>query len=796
MKKRVRRATNARPDARARGWTDRRAFTLMLLGLLPSIGLVMGSVGFWIADGERQDAISENRALFEQERNIAAITLQLFTVDAAMHAAAADPEDPVLGEIAAVERDRTIATLNEALSDSERIAADISKIVDQNPEEFQKLVEFGFGTAVEQLEQRDPGEPATLLWNAAIPAAANAMRDALVASSSDAAPLGALFDASLHDGQLAYVVSMARERSSLIGAQSGTAVAAATAEREAAWQRWKAASRVDGLIRSPFDAARGIALAEADVDPAAAYVESLLDGPGAAGFSSMFVDNVELGEEVFESAAMSYETVLAAYDDEFAQLASRRRLVAVLAVSMTAVSLLLVAVTRGEVRHRRRVEDAHSTAIAALDEESRHDPMTGLRNRRDFEMMLEAAVAKPQSDGPLAVVYLDLDRFKALNDVWGHSIGDQVLQIVAKRLRSTVRGVRFEVVRFGGDEFVMYANIPGITVAGAAELAEVFIGRIEQPIVVGDSRYEISATCGVTVAIPDSTAESLLLEADSALIVGKQNRRGAASGYNRSLNRTTDLIRQLPTAFDNEEINAYFQPILTAKGELSHFEALARWRRADGGFVPPDEFVPLLESFGLEGRLTETILRCVSELVHHERFPEHVRVYLNVSPHELEIAGFVNRLILSVAELGLDPQRLGVEITETAAISDPLLLGAHLARLREAGIEVAIDDFGSGYSPLGILFDLPIDIVKLDRSLVSGVHRDQPRAALTAGLIEALHAHGIRIVAEGVEVIEEHLWLEARGVDYVQGFRYSKPVTARKVLDSEWKLRTRGDLAA
>ena len=210
-------------------------------------------------------------------------------------------------------------------------------------------------------------------------------------------------------------------------------------------------------------------------------------------------------------------------------------------------------------------------------------------------------------------------------------------------------------------------------------------------------------------------------------------------------------------------------------GELSHFEALARWQRSDGSFVSPAEFVPLLESFGLASGLTDATMEQIALLLALPGVPQNVDVFMNVSPRELEISTFATRILELVKTHRLDPSRIGIEITETAAIRDPLLLGAHLRTLREAGMKVAIDDFGSGYSPLGLLFDLPIDIVKIDRSMISNIDEDSARSAIVAGIISGLSEHGISIVAEGVEREEELDWLRSAGVDYVQGFLTGRP---------------------
>ena len=498
-----------------------------------------------------------------------------------------------------------------------------------------------------------------------------------------------------------------------------------------------------------------------------------------AGF---LAQSVELSNRSLIDSQASADELTAQFESELVRLQLRRAGGVAIAAVMAALSLLLVAITWSEIRHRRRVERAHADAIDELDTKARRDPMTGLWNRRQAEERLADALIRQDIDGHVMLAYLDLDRFKALNDVWGHAVGDQILGIVAARL-GNANDQAFEVIRFGGDEFVAYANIPDATLERATELANRMIDRIAQPILISGKTYEISATVGVTVSVPESTPESLLLEADSSLILAKQTTRGSANGYDRSLNRSTQLVRELPAALESGDITAHFQPVFdVANGELSHFEALARWQRPDGTYVSPGEFVPLLESFGLASGLTEAIVDQIGTLLNLPTLPEHIDVFMNVSPRELEISTFATRILELIETRGIDPTRVGIEITETAAISDPLMLGAHLRTLREAGMQVAIDDFGSGYSPLGLLFDLPIDIVKIDRSMISNVDQDSARAAIVGGIIRGLREHGIAIVAEGVEREAELEWLRGADVDLVQGFLTGRP-TPRLELD-------------
>lgn len=470
-------------------------------------------------------------------------------------------------------------------------------------------------------------------------------------------------------------------------------------------------------------------------------------------------------------------------DDRRSELDSvtqRRWLNAIWSLFALGLAALLFSVTRGEVAHRRSVEEAHDEALQSLITKSERDPLTGLWNRLRPEAALPDLLKA--AEHPVVLAYIDLDRFKPLNDVWGHEVGDAVLKEVAKRLHAIVPS-HFDVVRFGGDEFVVFGEMPNADAAMVEKFGRGLAATIARPMSFERYTIPIEATVGLTMANEKSTASELLLEADAALIAGQLNQRGSSLFYDREFRRDTTLVRALPDAMRSGELSCFFQPeYALASGRVTGIEALVRWHRGDE-VISPAEFVPLAESFGLMERLTRVVLASVAAIQAEPTLPADCRVWMNVSPVELETKDFALRLVREALRAGVDVRRLGVEITETAAISDPEHLGAELRQLRDAGIRVAIDDFGNGYSPLGHLRDLPFDVLKLDRSMITDVDSQSDLQVIVRGIIEMMSELGVEVVAEGVERIEELEWVRDAGADVAQGFLYARPMPQSEVLD-------------
>ncbi len=770
-------SASSRSERRPR---ETRAILMLVLGLLPALGLLLVGVMLWSSDGETLSSLERNQNLFEQQNRLLQLTASISAADATMYAASLHPDNDQLLELAETERRHALLGVNDAIANTDAIVEGIAELLEQDAASLRDLIGATFDNAQRSLDSQVAGEPLSAGWLLSVSALPSSLRAGWEATDAGEIADDSSFQWDTYRALGDYTVSVSTERAAIIGTPAEpTSVGVASNNRSAVFAEFANISEVLGIVGMERSATF---LDDSGLDPGAAIAADLSDTSDIDDWANALSASVRLSNQALMDSQAGADRLADVFESELARLQLRRAGGVAIAAFMGALSLLLVAVTSSEIRHRRRVERAHADAISELDTKARRDPMTGLWNRRQAEERIAEALQRQRRDGPVVLAYLDLDRFKALNDVWGHAVGDQILGIVAARLGNAA-DQRFEVIRFGGDEFVAHANMVGATLEDATELASGMIERIAQPILISGKMYEISATVGVTVSVPESTPESLLLEADSSLILAKQTTRGSANGYDRSLNRSTQLVRELPVALEAGDIISHFQPIFSVStGELSHFEALARWQRPDRTFVSPGEFVPLLESFGLASGLTEATVEQIRLLLELPDLPEDVAVFMNVSPRELEISTFATRILGLVRGHGIDPSRIGIEITETAAISDPLMLGAHLSTLREAGMKVAIDDFGSGYSPLGLLFDLPIDIVKIDRSMISNIDQDSARAAIVGGIIRGLHEHGIAIVAEGVEREDELEWLNMTGVDYVQGFLTGRP-TPREELD-------------
>jgi|GEM_PF-894125 len=444
---------------------------------------------------------------------------------------------------------------------------------------------------------------------------------------------------------------------------------------------------------------------------------------------------------------------------------------------MGACSVFLGWLTVTEIRHRLNVEVAHAEAVSRLEEKADRDPLTSAWNRRRFERTLpNMLVATAEAEQVMLLAYLDLDSFKAINDVWGHSTGDTVLVTVSNRLdQFRFDDVAFETCRFGGDEFVLCAVTHERSIEWLEELGREIVGAVGAAIPIDDQLHQVHASVGITASTSDSTIESLLLEADSCLILAKKD-RGRALVYDRTKSRTGELVYALPAALDAGEVRAHIQPVVdVSTGKIVHVEALARWLRSAGEQVSPAEFIPIVESYGLSEALTSSIMRSVQRILDDPATPPDVRVWINLSPRELDIANFADRLMRLFDSLDIETDRIGIEITETAAIHDHDRLARGLQTLRKAGIEAAIDDFGNGYSPLGYLRHLPITTLKLDRSLISNIDTNHGNQHMVRGIVGLAADLGIEITAEGIERAAEMHWLVDLGVTRMQGFLFARP---------------------
>jgi diguanylate cyclase (GGDEF)-like protein len=420
-----------------------------------------------------------------------------------------------------------------------------------------------------------------------------------------------------------------------------------------------------------------------------------------------------------------------------------------------------------------------------------HDPLTGLANRELLRRRLARAVERHRRDGqPVALLFVDLDDFKLINDSLGHAAGDRLLGAVGERLRSCVRGVD-AVARLGGDEFAVLLDGPADPsderVVSPDRVGERILAALHRPFRIDGHAVTVGASVGVVV--PDGSgdldADALLRHADAAMYAGKRRGKGVLVRYRTDVTDglgLPDLPDLLAAALHGdpaaEGFDVHYQPIVRlGDGTVAAVEALARWRHPVAGVVAPDVFVAVAERAGLVARLDDFVLdrACADAQALAERFGEAPDVHVNVSAGRLASPELATAVESALRRHGLDPRKLVLEITETSRIPDLSAAAAAGRRLRRHGVRLALDDFGTGFNALAQLHALPVDIVKLDRAITT-VDGDPRRAeALCRSVMEICRALDITVVAEGVETAEQAKTLADLGCDLGQGFRYGQP---------------------
>jgi diguanylate cyclase (GGDEF)-like protein len=378
------------------------------------------------------------------------------------------------------------------------------------------------------------------------------------------------------------------------------------------------------------------------------------------------------------------------------------------------------------------------------------------------------------------MLFIDLDGFKAVNDTHGHEIGDELLRQVAQRVSGLLRPQDF-VARIGGDEFVVV--LPGCGPQAATAIAQRILQAFHAPFPLADrTRARVTASIGVANVAPGVSPSEALRQSDAAMYHAKRAGRDQVAEYDREAHAAVSsrqlAVEELGRAIEAGEITPYYQPLwdVARNGEpvLHGYEALARWRRPDGEVIPPGQFIALAEEAGLIGLLGRSILR---QAVRHLRGWRNRRlsVAVNVSVRQLTADGFADSVLADLIELGIEPGRLCLEITETQVMEAPELSLAALKQLNEAGVAIAIDDFGIGYSSLAYVRDLPAAELKIDQRFVAGIPDNRKDRAVVRAVIELAHSLGMRTVAEGVETPEQLALLREIGSDLVQGFLLGRP---------------------
>ncbi|MFN2526571.1 MAG: putative bifunctional diguanylate cyclase/phosphodiesterase [Actinomycetota bacterium] len=419
-----------------------------------------------------------------------------------------------------------------------------------------------------------------------------------------------------------------------------------------------------------------------------------------------------------------------------------------------------------------------------LAHQSLHDPLTGLPNRILFLDRLRLALTRAERNATkVAVLFLDLDRFKFINDSLGHSAGDQILTSLGHRLQTALRPSD-TVARFGGDEFTILCEDIS-TEAGVGEIVDRITQTVERPFVRDEDEVFVTASIGVTFSSErNNSPEALLRDADMAMHQAKQQGRARHELFHSGLREQAVERREIESALrravDRDEFRILYQPQVDLRsGRVSGVEALLRWERPDQGLVAPNKFISLAEETGLIVPIGAWVLQkaCLDARRWIEEAPEgeQISVTVNLSARQLAQRNLVQLVSESIADAGIDPRRLCLEITESTLMEEVEFTLAVLRDLKALGLTLSVDDFGTGYSSLSYLRRFPLDVLKVDQSFINGLGRNRDSSAIVAAIVHLTLALGMKPIAEGVERRQQMEELLAMGCGFAQGHYFATP---------------------
>jgi len=481
---------------------------------------------------------------------------------------------------------------------------------------------------------------------------------------------------------------------------------------------------------------------------------------------------------------------LPAFLDLFAPVLGLPPLGSVAAVVTIMVSVVIVLRMARLLQENNRAQSRARAAHQTLQQQATRDHLTGLYNRGWATDHLQGLLDGEAGEGQFAVLYVDLDGFKLVNDDLGHDAGDDLLRLVGDRLSRSVRsGDR--VVRFGGDEFVIICP-PQISSSDAERLAARIVTLLSERFQLG--AYEVNVTASVGVLTASSHADlgpqDLLRDADIALYRAKEVRstwRVFNAGMRAKSENRLEILSHLRSVISSSRLRVVYQPIVNLQtGRVEGLEALARLTMPDGREIPPPVFVGIAESTGAALMLDAAVMtRALEDLRWlDERCPVPLRIAVNLSASEVTHPGLVRIIRRLLDEAGVDPSRLTLEVTETAVVKDLEAARAQLQELRQIGVSIEIDDFGTGYSSMAYLHSLPISGVKIDRSFVQGVVMDANQALITEGMIHMGNALGLRVIGEGIEEAAQSDRMRDLGCDAGQGYFFGRPMARESIVAS------------
>ena len=422
---------------------------------------------------------------------------------------------------------------------------------------------------------------------------------------------------------------------------------------------------------------------------------------------------------------------------------------------------------------------------ARMQHIAQHDSLTGLPNRLALLMRLAQLLPEARRhEWKIGIMFIDLDRFKIINDTLGHQVGDEMLREVACRLSNVVRETDF-VARLGGDEFVVI--LPGINnPADAALVASKIVNALSTPIEAEGHELHTSPSIGISIFPDDGPdGDSILKNADTAMYhakaAGRNNYQFFAANMNQIATERLDIERKLRHAISRNELALVYQPQFSADGRYpTGIEALIRWHHPSDGMIPPDRFIPVAEETGMIVEIGDWVMHTACREMQHwiDSGLKPLRVAVNVSARQLRRRDFCETVAGALADSGLPAELLELEITESSVMENPKEAIEILERLGRMGVSLAIDDFGTGYSSLAYLKLFPIDHLKIDRSFVRDIEHDLNDRAIAFGTIALAHSLGLNVIAEGVETADQLELLRSNGCDEVQGYLFSKPLTS------------------
>lgn len=442
-----------------------------------------------------------------------------------------------------------------------------------------------------------------------------------------------------------------------------------------------------------------------------------------------------------------------------------------------------------EIAHQKITEKETSAHKEHLTRLAHYDGLTSLPNRVFFNEILNKTINHANRHKKMmALLFIDLDRFKYINDALGHPAGDLVLKEIANRFATTLRAGDI-LARLGGDEFIVLLNDINHP-KFASPVAEKILQVCQRPLRINSHEITVTASIGICIYPNDGvTLEDLQKNADLAMYKAKHSGGGVFQYFTKEMNieahEHVQLETALRTAINNNEFVLYYQPKLNLKdGTVSGVEALIRWENRELGLVNPDKFIPIAEETGLIMQIGEWALReaCKANKAWQEQGYQPISVAVNISPKQFRHQDIAQLISSVLTETKLNPKYLELEITETAVMEDVDVAASKLNEIRNMGVSISIDDFGTGYTSINYLKQFPISVLKIDQNFIKGIPSDLNDIAITNAIIALAHTMGMKVVAEGVETAEQLQHLADSNCDIVQGYYLSRPLPEQKII--------------